>query len=343
MSVVEKEAKALPYWKIEATKRLLDRGEFQYGEVTKFLKQTAEDLKVPFSQVSQFYYMEFKKRDELPYMKLVVENLNELNTKGSAPAPTPQPSKDEPKAPELTQEELERLVAADPEKFFVKDGEYKRGKVVEVRVTEIRDYGALVETTDGYHTRGLIHITQMRHNEYVPSVEKFLRFGDVTKATILEYDSVMDRMKLSTRFMPLKQYSVSSRYYSTTPVSGAQHEAAMAEKQSAEKDQSVTNSPTPAPAPNPAVPAAKKVEDLPESAAVKLPGVSTDERYFITTHLNGIVGTLTPAAEELMGQIISKHGMFKFTMAMMKAQEHFKPDLGLILMKEIDSKIGESL
>lgn len=364
MSVVGEHVKVLPYWKIEATKKIIDHGDFQYGQLTKFLKQIAADLEIPFSQMNQFYYKEYQHRDKLPYMKLAIQNLNELAKKG---APAAEPKQEAEEKIELTQEELERLAAMDPDKFIVRDGAYKRGAVVEVKVVDTRDYGAIVETQDGYHTRGLIHITQLRNGEYVPSPEKYLRYGDITKAMIIEYEKDKDRLKLSTRFLQMKPYPVSSQYYSQTPVSG-KVSTVTGEKWAVNKGTASPAStpapvaaapaptpapapapiPTPAPAPAPAAPAPQPVatasaKELPESAAIKIPGISAEERHYITAYLNGIVGTLTPAAEELMVQIVQKHGMFKYTMAMMKAQSDFKPDLGLILMKEIDSQIGESL
>lgn len=366
MSVAEEQLKALPNWKMEATQKLMVKGEFQYGEVTKFLKQLAADLNTPYSQMHMFYYREFQKREELPYMKLAISSLQELknkadapadpgyketatSTKGPEPAPAPKASKtDNQQHVELTQDELERLVALDPDKFVIVDGNYVTGKVVEVRIVDVRDYGAIVETTDGFHTKGLIHITAVRNGEYVPSMDKFFRYNDVLKALILEYDKKFDRLKLSTRHLPLKANTyIGGSIKAREPVLDAPAPTVhpMAEKLAAVKDKIVTT-PAAAPAPTPAVatetpapePAAKQ-----EPKVVDAANISDEERHYITTFLNGIVGTLTPAAEKAMSEVIKKHGVFKFTMALMQAKEGFKPDLGLIFMKEIDVKIGELL
>lgn len=363
----------LPAWKVEFIKRFVQHGDFKYGEMIKLINSFAEEKSLSTKTISNFYYNEFKKgkeaqvellrqrfqeemeqADTSPADKIaegkVAEKPAEENKPGE-PVPAGTDAKSEPKAEvksevpnkkteaiEMSAEELQRLADLDPDKFTVKNGDYKKGRLVEVRVMEVREYGAFVETTDGFRAKGLIHNSEITPGEYVNNANKFFALGDVVRATIIDYESNRNRLRLSTRSNPPKDknyINASVGAIKPTPEPEGEVELklpasnppinTLADKLAAVKDKIVTG-PT------------AKAHEKPQ-----IVNATTQESEFVKAYLNGIVGAVTPEAEQMMLELIKANGMFKFTLALTKAAAEFKPDLGLILMKEIDSKIGECL
>jgi len=55
------------------------------------------------------------------------------------------------------------------------------------------------------------------------------------------------------------------------------------------------------------------------------------------------VGMVSPQAKEKVQELIQKHGMFKFSMAISQTVPHFQNDLGLLLVKEIEKNMKDCL
>ncbi len=70
---------------------------------------------------------------------------------------------------------------------------YKKGDIVEVRITNIKPYGAFCEIGN---INGLIHISEFS-DFFVNSVEDFVQIGDIVEVEVLDYYPQKSQLKLS--------------------------------------------------------------------------------------------------------------------------------------------------
>lgn len=63
----------------------------------------------------------------------------------------------------------------------------------------------------------------------------------------------------------------------------------------------------------------------------------------VITYMEHHVGMVSPQAKEQVQELIKKHGMFKFSMAISQTVPHFQNDLGLLLVKEIEKNMKDCL
>ena len=68
-----------------------------------------------------------------------------------------------------------------------------------------------------------------------------------------------------------------------------------------------------------------------------------DELIDIIKYVNGVVGAVSPKAKERLQKSIEKHGIFKFSMAMLKVSQSFDVDPGLLFLQEVEKEMGGSL
>ena len=93
----------------------------------------------------------------------------------------------------------------------------------------------------------------------------------------------------------------------------------------------------------------KKAEDENQLHAVSKNDNETsfteDEREIteVVNYMNEIIGIVSPQAKEALKELIAKHGLFKFTMTLGKVAPTFEADIGKMLIKEVEKKIGDRL
>ena len=63
----------------------------------------------------------------------------------------------------------------------------------------------------------------------------------------------------------------------------------------------------------------------------------------MTSYLISELGALTEPAKLELAKIIEAEGVFRTTRGIMKTQEDFKADIGLLFMQQMKSKLGEYL
>lgn len=63
----------------------------------------------------------------------------------------------------------------------------------------------------------------------------------------------------------------------------------------------------------------------------------------ILDRLKDKVGAISPQAREKLLQLLSEKGLVEFTIAMMQVIPDFKPDLGLVLLNQIEEKVNDGL
>lgn len=90
---------------------------------------------------------------------------------------------------------------------------YTKDSIIKVKVTNIIDYGAFVETVDENKEEGLIHISEVKNN-YVEDIRDYFSIGDIVEAKIKRIDS-KGRIELSTRELPLMHKNF--KYDTITP------------------------------------------------------------------------------------------------------------------------------
>lgn len=73
---------------------------------------------------------------------------------------------------------------------------YKKGDIVDAKVTDIQKYGAFVRVDD-YYT-GLIHISQMS-DKFISDINDYFEKGDVVKVKIMDIDEVNNQLTLSIK------------------------------------------------------------------------------------------------------------------------------------------------
>lgn len=218
-------------------------------------------------------------------------------------------------------------VLDDPKKFYIS------GKTIQVEVRDILPFGVSVRTTDGYEFEGIIHIKNIA-NKFVADINRYFRFGDRVACQILEFDEEKDRLNLSTRNIVLPDYGEAG-LKPTIKLMSERH-----------------GKPKPAPAPP------QPEEQGPTLMAVKLAGVADkikqeaaerqkqevslinrNEYDDIRAYIQETLG-FEPSQEALQryAELITRHGMFKFSMMLTKVAAVYKPDLGVLLADEIQSK-----
>lgn len=181
---------------------------------------------------------------------------------------------------------------------------YRYGDLVEIKVTAVVPYGAFVVTLDEYSYSGLIHITEVRDG-YIYSVEDYLRVGDVLTAKVKKLDP-QGKLALTIKDMPLPSQRV---------------EVEELKEETPEQEIS-------------------KIGEIPTTIQLY---EEDQELAQIITYMNEITGIVSPQAKEALKEMIAKYGLFKFTMALGKVAPTFEADLGKMLIKEVEKKIGDRL
>lgn len=198
--------------------------------------------------------------------------------------------------------------------YMINGHQYKKGTTIQVRVVRVESFGAIVETTDGFHTTGLIHVSNTR-DHFISDMNKWFREGQLVNAQIiLEKDP--GRLNLSTRHLPLVEHGV----------------------------QQLTNimkaPATPSPLNGSA--ASETAATINEKADVNMDREWQQAKPFIES----VIGQITPAAETALKEVMQKQGVFAFTVSLMKVKDNFQPDMGLLLARELaasDKTPGGSL
>lgn len=85
---------------------------------------------------------------------------------------------------------------------------YKVGSIVTGQVTGIEKYGVFVSIDEYY--KGLIHISEISNN-FVKSVDDFVKVGEQVKAKIIDIDEDNFQVKLSIKDLKFRKYNKERR------------------------------------------------------------------------------------------------------------------------------------
>lgn len=244
---------------------------------------------------------------------------------------------------------------------------YKYGDEVTVKIKNILDYGAFVETMDGNYREGLIHISEIKQG-YVHDISLYFEYGDVVDAKVkrslpngkIEFTTKHQRILLKNKSVDdSTNYIQDSEIIDEVVYDSTSNEV----KKSTNKENSIikTNDSDL----KSVVDESRKIsneiqgdiennllkalEDDFEMSNVnktydaKYDGKGDEDLNEIIAFLNGIVGALSPEAKKLLKDIVNNYGVFKFTIAMMDTAKDFDNDIGLRFLQEVKDKANDGL
>jgi predicted RNA-binding protein with RPS1 domain len=336
---------------------------FQRGELKPFVEMLEKKYNIPFNTIKNRYYREVKdKVKKNPTKKtktLVVKKEKDLDKKTptvkkeegtkavaivEAP-PVEVPVQEVPKPKPISVDDSVMAHAqkqADKIFSFPKD-HYKLGQMVEVKIVNIQSYGCFCEITDGRGFQALCHISELVDG-FIKKVGDYVEVGDVIQnAKICLIES--KRINVTMKHLHLKKKEVDVPVETTLaenpPINN------LGDKLHSLKDKilarAVENNTPPVQAND-----EKEVEEL-----FAQEGLSENQEKIIqkyerdieemTTYLQEQLGVLTPQAKLELANVIEEQGVFKTTRGILKTQENFKADIGLLFMRQMKEKIGEYL
>jgi predicted RNA-binding protein with RPS1 domain len=229
---------------------------------------------------------------------------------------------------------------------------YKYGDILDVRVTNITDFGAFLYTLDEYEYKGLLHISEMR-NRFVENIEDYLAVDDVIQAKVILAQP--NRIQFSTKEMNLQpKYKPKGEIMNTV----------LGEKLNSIKDQLQLSEPVEKTDSKQELQELiedggelkqEEIEQLMGEVEIEyekevgenelqeklqdLEGTSNKEFKEIQTFLNSKIGALSPNAQLSLLKILENNTVFKSTMAISKVAESFEVDYGLLFLNEVRKQL----
>jgi predicted RNA-binding protein with RPS1 domain len=205
---------------------------------------------------------------------------------------------------------------------------YLPGYRIDVRVVAVKPYGAIVETLDS-SKQGLIHISEIR-NHFISDPNDYFEVGDIVQNARIVRIEKDGKMALSTLdcWLPRKnRESIAAEanvvYIDHTPINNPMVEKLVSLKEKYAETYSV-------------------LSKEPESFAPSTP--EDEDLHEMREYIKGIVGVLSPQAEEFLKELKEKHkSVFKITRAILETEKDFAPDLGLLFVKQVDKKLSDGL
>lgn len=298
-------------------------------EITKSIQRIADEYEVTTSNTRSIYYNKVRNKYNEILSKEFEGSLKDT--------PTTEPDKKETVSqvnPKELEQEKEQEKEMDQETADLEHSlrtpelrpikpPYKHGEIIECKVARILErVGAVCITMDGYEYQGLVHISRIVDN-YVTDIHDYFREGEIIKAKFIKTN---DRNELELSTVGLKKRLATYTEQSNEQSSDIDDKykpipnTSMAEKLLAVKEKLVTN-------------------DKPEHE-VALRKISNEEEKIIK-YLNGIVGSISPAAREELFDVIEEYGVFEWTLKMSDVAKDFHNDIGLLFVNMVREKIKE--
>lgn len=272
-----------------------------YGKVKGQLEGTEEDLRASYEK----QYQEYQDAENLTEIEKVAAGEKEENSTDSIIESGKLSAEAEHLANSLKTPELRPLKPP-----------YKTGEILEVRVERIlQKVGAICKTMDGYAYQGLVHISRIA-DKYVEDIHDHFTEGQIIKARFVK-TNMRNELELST--MGIKQDAPEEVTEQSKPKNPPLN--TLADKLVQVKEQLYV---TP--------------EESEEHHVLKK--ISNEEEKIIK-YMNGIVGTVTPAAREELFKVIEEHGIFAWTLKMTDVAKDFSNDLGLMFVQTVRKKLEE--
>jgi predicted RNA-binding protein with RPS1 domain len=337
---------------------------FQRGELKPFVEMLEAKYNVPFNTIKNRYYREVKdKVKKNPAKKtktLVIKKEKELDTKPAIdkkeesiqmvavvetpPVETPQVEKPKvvtPKPINIDESVLAHSLKPAEKIYTSAKDYYKLGQMVEVKIVNIQSYGAFCEINDGRGFQALCHISEMVDG-FIKKVTDYVEVGDViqnAKICLIENK----RLNVSMKHLHLKkkeeEFPVENTLAENPPINNLGDKlSSLKDKILARAKENQTNIPNDE----------KEVDELFSQEGLNESQEKIIQKYErdieeMTSYLQEQLGVLTPQAKLELATIIEEQGVFKTTRGILKTQDNFKADIGLLFMRQMKEKLGEYL
>lgn len=228
---------------------------------------------------------------------------------------------------------------------------FKVGQLVDIQVNRIENYGVLVNTVDEYEQFGLLHISKIKRNSHISDLHDYFELGDIIKGARITKVERDGRIALTTYDVkiplkpkePLVEESSESMEYTesfrNTPFAQLSAVAETIQTIPAPppvKEESQPVTPPPAPIEQ------EEVNEQPEP--VPYLEKENGEIGEMKEYISGIVGALSPAANELFNEIAKKHpSVFKMTRSVLETEREFEPDRSLAFVQDVLKRLDDGL
>jgi general stress protein 13 len=339
---------------------------FKRGELKPFLENLSEKYDIPFHSLKNRYYRDVKvnakpNRKSVSVKKVATESKELEDKKKESEAqkvvkagseldsPTPVIAK-EPQEPTIQKinsvdESIKKFTEKPADKYFTSPKDhYKINQEVDIKISNIQSYGAFVEILDGKGFTALLHISQLI-NGFIEDVNDYLEVGQIIKnVKICHVD--LKKLNVTTKHLSLKKKEIEIESEDVIELPTNPPVNNIGEKFGTLKDKLlqrvVENT-------NVAVNRDQKeieeifaLEELSQSQEEMLKKYEKDILE-MTNYLQNGLGVLSKPAKLELAKIIEDFGLFNATRGILKTQENFRADIGLLFMQQMRSKIGEYL
>ena len=229
---------------------------------------------------------------------------------------------------------------------------YRLNQMVDVKVLNIQSYGAFCEILDGKGFQALCHISEIVDG-FIKDVNDYFEVGQVIqKVKICLVD--FKKINISTKHLNLKKREIPTitennvlELPANPPVNNIGEKFGNLKDKlllRVAKNETVINEVS-------NVVLKNEQKEIDEIFALEELSQSQEEMLLkyekdisqMTSYLQGELGALSKSAKLELATIIQENGLFNTTIGIVRTQENFKADMGLLFMQQMKNKIGEYL
>lgn len=329
---------------------------FKRGELKPYMEKVSEKYDVPFTTIRNRYYRDVK--DKVKPNRKAISVKKGINTKDKKekdlvvvqPAvsiSTLNEIKNETPRINTVDEDIRKFNEKPVDRIFTSAKDhYKLTQFVDVKISNIQSYGAFCEILDGRGFQALCHISEIVDG-FIKDVNDYFEVGQIIhRAKICLVDT--KKVNVTTKHLHLKKRElpvITADNKLEVPANPAVNN--IGEKFGNLKEkllQRVTENTNSNVLKNDQkeIDEIFALEELSQSQEEMIKKYDKDI-FQMTTYLQEELGVLSKPAKLELANIIEQQGLFNTIRAMMKTQENFKADIGLLFMQQMKNKMGEYL
>jgi general stress protein 13 len=329
---------------------------FKRGELKPFMEKICKKYDVPFTTIRNRYYRDVKdkikpnrkaisvkkainKKDKKEKDIVVVQQVENISTLTETKSEIPKINSVDEDIKKHAEKPVDRI-------FTSAKDHYKLNQLVDIKVSNIQSYGAFCEILDGKGFQALCHISEIVDG-FIKDVNDYFEVGQIIhKVRICLVDT--KKINVTTKHLHLKKREVPIITLDNTfelpanpPVNNIGEKFGnLKDKLLQRATENVNN--------NILKNDQKEIdeifalEELSQSQEEMIKKYEKDI-FQMTTYLQEELGVLSKPAKLELANIIEEQGLFNTTRAMLKTQENFKADIGLLFMQQMKNKMGEYL
>lgn len=242
-------------------------------------------------------------------------------------------------------QEISTILNADETMTAQKREEYyfnslEPNTLVEVEVKKIMEYGGICFIIDYPNLTGILHIGQLTKG-FVKNIQEYLYEGQRLTVQVLKKEK--NRLEFTTKHLdlrPIEDVKKEDFNFKETASTVEDEELGVEESsyQNSETEEEFSTKQLLLDNTNEATTESKVTfEKTLENANLG------SEWNRIVEYVKGAVGPLSPDAKKKAVSIINEYGIFDFALALQSTSREFKADMGLLLLRETETKLREGL